>query len=401
MSEAIWYFMDRRNQRQGPMNKLDLVAAYRRAEITPENLVWHDGMPQWLSLRQVQDELGLSASESMPATPPPLPPIIPLTANAPVASPSIASQQYRGIDRDDIVYAGFVRRLAALFVDGLILIVPLFAISFLLGIVIGIVFKDADSKTLQTIGACTGFLAAVVIKLVYFAFQESSRHQATFGKRALGIKVTDESGQRLSFGRAVGRYFASALSYLTLYVGFLMAGFTERKRALHDMVASTLVVDKWAYTEFPERQQRSVSGCLIAIVVAFALVIPVGAILAAIAIPAYQDYVIRSQVSEGPALAEGSKTAVAEYYSNKGNFPSDNASAGVAEPASITGNYVSSLTITNGTITVAYDGPKANSALNGKVLAFGPIAVDGSIHWECTPAAGTTIDAKYLPVVCR
>jgi uncharacterized RDD family membrane protein YckC len=71
---------------------------------------------------------------------------------------------------------------------------------------------------------------------------ESSAKQATVGKMALGIIVTDLDGRRIGFGRATGRYFAKILSALTLGIGFLMAGFTERKQALHDMVASCLVI---------------------------------------------------------------------------------------------------------------------------------------------------------------
>ena len=306
----------------------------------------------------------------------------------------------RVIDGNDIVYAGFVRRWAALFLDSLILLIPT-VILVVLVTTFRILSRDSGEQTNQAIGSSIFFLVSIVLPALYFPLLESSKHQATWGKRALGIKVTDNLGARLSVTRALWRWFAKALSYLTLYIGFLMAGFTDRKRALHDMVAGTLVVDKWAYTEFPERQQRSASGCLIAIVIAMCSLFLVIPILAAISIPAYQDYVIRSQVSEGTSLADGSKTAVAEYYDNFRKLPSDNPSAGVAEPSSISGNYVSSVTITNGTIAVAYDGPKANSALSGKVLALAPVLQQNGISWNCTSAAGTTIAAKYLPTACR
>ncbi|MBS0193612.1 MAG: RDD family protein [Proteobacteria bacterium] len=300
----------------------------------------------------------------------------------------------------NIVYAGFMRRFAALFIDGLILAIPIIVIAVVAGGVLGVAMKDSDPATLQAVGQLTGFVIAIAIKALYFALMESSAQQATFGKRALGIKVTDEQGGRLSFGRALARYFASALSYATLYIGFLMAGFTDRKRALHDMIAGTLVVDRWAYTDHPERQQFNTSGCLIACVVVFCLAIPGIAILAAIAIPAYQDYVIRSQVSEGTALAEGSKTAVAEFYSNTGHFPPDNASAGVAEASSIIGNYVTSVQIDNGTIHISY-GNKANIAIVGQVLGFAPTGDNGSTRWACGSEAGTTIPNKYRPTICR
>ncbi|MBS0575714.1 MAG: pilin [Proteobacteria bacterium] len=128
--------------------------------------------------------------------------------------------------------------------------------------------------------------------------------------------------------------------------------------------------------------------------------VAVVAILAAIAIPAYQDYVIRAQVAEGSALAEGSKVAVAEYYANSGKLPHDNAQAGVADAASITGNYVSSVKIDDGRITVTY-GNKANAPIRDEVLMFVPAPEEGVMRWSCGSAAGTTIASKYRPAACR
>jgi uncharacterized RDD family membrane protein YckC len=79
---------------------------------------------------------------------------------------------------------------------------------------------------------------------LYFAMMESSNKMATLGKMAIGIKVTDLNGNRISFGRATGRYFAKILSGMILMIGYIMAGFTEKKQALHDMIASCLVVMK-------------------------------------------------------------------------------------------------------------------------------------------------------------
>jgi Tfp pilus assembly major pilin PilA len=128
--------------------------------------------------------------------------------------------------------------------------------------------------------------------------------------------------------------------------------------------------------------------------------VAVVAILAAIAIPAYQDYVIRSQVSEGASLSEGAKTAVAEYYSNRGRMPRDNNEAGIATASSIAGRYTSSVQIDNGRITVTYGGV-ANSLIKDQVLVFAPTVQGQSIHWSCSAEGGTTIRAKYLPTVCR
>lgn len=86
--------------------------------------------------------------------------------------------------------------------------------------------------------------ARFIVGWIYWAGMESSSYQATLGKMALGLKVTDTSGNRLSFAHASGRYFAKILSGLILFIGYIMAGFTERKQALHDMIAGTLVLKK-------------------------------------------------------------------------------------------------------------------------------------------------------------
>jgi len=85
-------------------------------------------------------------------------------------------------------------------------------------------------------------LAALVGGWLYFALMESSAWQATLGKRAVGIKVTDMEGGRISFGRATGRHFGKFVSALIFYIGFIMAGFTEKRQALHDIMAGCLVV---------------------------------------------------------------------------------------------------------------------------------------------------------------
>jgi type IV pilus assembly protein PilA len=138
------------------------------------------------------------------------------------------------------------------------------------------------------------------------------------------------------------------------------------------------------------------------------IVVAIIAILAAIAIPAYQDYLIRSQVSEGATLAGGAETAVAEYYSNKGAFPTGNTSAGLAGATSISGKYVSQVLVAaTGKIGATFSNTGtfvANSALNGLILGFSPVsgAGAGSIGWHCNPTNGlTNIPTKYLPSSCR
>lgn len=134
------------------------------------------------------------------------------------------------------------------------------------------------------------------------------------------------------------------------------------------------------------------------------IVVAIIAILAAIAIPAYQDYLIRSQVSEGSVMTDGAKTAVAEFYSNRGVFPTVNASAGLATAASIVGKYVQSVDVGNpkpGVIQATFNSTTANAKIQGKLFGLSAVTHAGSISWTCNNATYTTVDAKYLPSSCR
>ncbi|MDY0330936.1 MAG: pilin [Thiomonas sp.] len=135
------------------------------------------------------------------------------------------------------------------------------------------------------------------------------------------------------------------------------------------------------------------------------IVVAIIGILAAIAIPAYQDYTIRAQVSEGLSLADGAKTAMAEFYTNHGNWPSNNASAGLSSASSITGNYVSGVDIstTPGQITVTYSSEspqKANSAINGDTLVLSATTTGGSVKFTCKAGTKNPLPSKYLPSSC-
>ena len=127
------------------------------------------------------------------------------------------------------------------------------------------------------------------------------------------------------------------------------------------------------------------------------IVVAIIATLAAIAIPAYQDYLVRTQVSEGAVLTDGAKTAFAEFYSNKGSMPTNNASAGLATSTSISGKYVLSVAVAGSVITAVF-GNQANTNISGKTFVLSPIVNVGSLAWSCTKS---TVSQKYLPTSCR
>jgi uncharacterized RDD family membrane protein YckC len=146
-----------------------------------------------------------------------------------------------------INYAGFISRFAAFIIDGVILTL----VNFLLMLVV-------NAFSPNPINYRTGFKADetlvmmmllyniwnIILTWLYFTLSESSARQATLGKKALGLIVTDESGHRISFGRANGRYFGKIISGLLVCIGYLMVAFTDRKQGLHDIMAGTLVLKK-------------------------------------------------------------------------------------------------------------------------------------------------------------
>lgn len=126
---------------------------------------------------------------------------------------------------EPVVYAGFWQRFGAYFIDALILIIPQLAISYMMP-------------------GLMGSLISMVFNWVYFAGMESGKSQATFGKKALGLKVTDENGQRITFGQATGRFFGKILSAIILFIGYLMMIWDAKKQTLHDKLVGTLVVER-------------------------------------------------------------------------------------------------------------------------------------------------------------
>ena len=128
------------------------------------------------------------------------------------------------------------------------------------------------------------------------------------------------------------------------------------------------------------------------------IVVAIIGILASIAIPAYNDYAIRTKVSEGLALASPVKPTLAEFYLARGYLPGSNASAGLPTAASISGNFVSKVEVqTNGVIAITYT---REPKITGKVVTLTPSTVAvGSIQWTC--AAGTGMPSRYVPSVCR
>jgi uncharacterized RDD family membrane protein YckC len=144
-------------------------------------------------------------------------------------------------------YAGFWKRFGAVIIDSILLsIVSGICIAIIISVLGGaMIFSGGES--VLSYGILMGvsiYALGFIINWLYFTLMESSTKQATLGKMALGIVVVDDQGNRISFARANGRYWSKILSAMFLCIGYIMAGFTAKKQALHDLIASTLVVEE-------------------------------------------------------------------------------------------------------------------------------------------------------------
>jgi len=138
------------------------------------------------------------------------------------------------VDTQVFKYAGFWIRVGAYIIDAVIL-----TVIQLLVIIISGGFDALLTGTTNTIPS----LISILISFLYFAGMESSSKQATLGKMALGLKVTDLHGQQISFAKATGRYFAKILSAIILLIGYIMVAFDSKKQGLHDKLANTYVLE--------------------------------------------------------------------------------------------------------------------------------------------------------------
>ncbi|GAB3389946.1 RDD family protein [Lysobacter fragariae] len=337
-----WYYSDYDRNRHGPVAASDLAQLHASGQLRLDTLVWREGLLQWQPWQDVMGEVLGEAQGLAPLPEADLPkadlpeaktttvadtapssstlsagvnpyaiaePVVrPVTASAassadpsatqpysPYAPPRASVQESDGnyVGGGEVVYAGFWKRYAALCIDGFLVGIAFYIVMIVAMIagfgVVGLSGAGADGMGLGFAALMIGaYLMYPLISGLYYISMESSSLQATLGKLAVGIKVTDSDGHRLARGQALGRWASHLLCYFTLYIGYIMAGFTDRKRGLHDMVAGTLVVDKWAYTAHPERQRRELGAVAIVLICLSVLaILGYFAIIAAVMVPAF------------------------------------------------------------------------------------------------------------------
>jgi uncharacterized RDD family membrane protein YckC len=194
-----------------------------------------------------QPMVGFSVGKTTAATPS----VDPVAPGGTVYAPP-AQAYSQPLAARPVAYAGFWLRFVALIIDQLLLyfVVMILLLPFAASVGMGMrgmaTGRPPDLQALLPMIHVMFRLALlrIIVHWLYYSLLESSAWQGTLGKKALGLEVTDLDGSRISFGRATGRFFAKFISWIILGIGFIMAGFTEKKQALHDILAGALVIRK-------------------------------------------------------------------------------------------------------------------------------------------------------------
>lgn len=277
-----WYYSDDQRNRLGPVSAEEMASLHRGGQLKPESLVWREGLADWVQWRTVQTEV-VPPGTPRPAvfTVPPVEDAGPavvhdLTAPAepvrrpepssPYAPPSATVDDVRApIMGAEVAYMGFLRRLAALLVDSLVMIPIILTVSFLFG------FNDLRSGAYGGEALASQFLITAAW-VAYLGLMQSRPGGATLGKMVVSIKLARSNGDTVSVGRSILRaLFLQVFSLVTFGLGYIILAiiipFTPRKQSLHDMLFDTVVVDKYAFTDEPERQNFGVNTATIVVLV--------------------------------------------------------------------------------------------------------------------------------------
>jgi uncharacterized RDD family membrane protein YckC len=267
-----WYYVQN-GQRLGPYGDADFAQLVNGGQVAAGTLVWHEGMPNWQAYSQVLAAANLAQSVAGSAS----------SATAASLGHGAAGQiayctqcgrygntsdmiAYEGAwvcadckelffqrVREGIVptlrpgslrYAGFWIRFAAAIIDGLVVGGANFAIGMIIGLTAGVstAARGHHDSAIIIVQLLTN-LVGIAIALTYETWLVGA-YGATLGKMACGLKVVRPGGQKLTYARAFGRYWAKMLSALILYIGYIIAGFDSEKRALHDSICDTRVIWK-------------------------------------------------------------------------------------------------------------------------------------------------------------
>jgi len=229
LSDVNWYCVLNGKQ-AGPFGPKTLASMIRAGQVKAQDYVCREGMQQWQPAVSVEE-------------------LRTLFSVAPIPGATVPPIQYYGQQPHQVTYAGFWLRFVAVIIDRMIVEAGSCFIAVCIGSVLGARggMRIGPSGTWSNIAVDVLFhFVRTIVGWLYYALMESGPWQATLGKKARGLMVTDLQGNRITFGRATGRHFAKIISGIILLIGYMMAGWTEKKQALHDKIAGTLVVKRQA-----------------------------------------------------------------------------------------------------------------------------------------------------------
>jgi len=306
-----WYYGTKDNQQRGPVDTEVILEKLRTNELTRDSFIWREGMTQWQRIWTLMAELEAPSSSSVNSTP--------VTqqshqytasvtdsstvsntigssnnktesAASPYAAPASDLAANTLVRGGKVIYAGFWRRLAAHLVDYLLVGIVAQIVGVIIVAAVTVMMGIKPSQGTPSGGEMLifslSFLVGIALNAVYYAWFHSSNRAATPGKMLVGIKVVRPDGECISFLRGIGRFFATYISAMLLYIGYIMAAFTDHKQALHDMMCDTWVVDKWAFTDRPQLQQSGLGTATVVILSIFGILFAIIFIILIIAIGA-------------------------------------------------------------------------------------------------------------------
>lgn len=351
------YFVADNGVAKGPYTFEKIRAAVGRGQITAFTLMWKDGIPDWAIAYEVLADTGLWQQAS--------PQDEELTVTFEIKTPVIAA---------------FGRRIAAALIDALVMFIPA-------TILIALPRAFLSDASALTVGESLAMLA----NLAYFTLLQGRAQGATLGKRALDIHVVREDGSKLGDSLALGRYL------LMMIFGFLLLPcfvplFNRHRKGLHDMICGTVVLEgKSAPETFMDLRESTVGdwGSLSWIMVGLMIVIPfAGGVVAAVSVPAYQDYVIRSKVAMAVEQARDISEKVVAYRGEHGHWPTQPTDIGLSEQTDIAD--VATMHLDNdGTVALMF----TSTLIRGRALHI-RMSEDG--HRQCT----TNLPRKYTDRAC-
>lgn len=246
-----WYYTQQKQQR-GPVPFEELIALTASSQVEQTELVWTQGMAEWMPASNIPElAAAVPPLDALAAAAAPTAQVYAPGYGAPYVQGALLNYQtpnyYDGVRR--FQYAGFWIRFGAVLIDGIILQVAQGILNAIIYAIDGSAVSSSFVNGLVRPGGFrfqgTGLIVTLLMMMIqwlYFAFSESSLKGATLGKRLCGLRVVDLQGERISFGRATGRFFGSILSQVVCYIGYLVGASGDRNQTWHDMMAGTICI---------------------------------------------------------------------------------------------------------------------------------------------------------------